>query len=121
MPRAKRTCSDRTDDVTCPQIAVRDGRCDAHASAYEQARGTRQQRGYGRKHDLERLRWVRPIMAGRVACWRCGDPIVAGQPWDLGHHDDGTTAGPEHPNRCNRRAAGLKTHGLPWMRNDPQP
>lgn len=120
MPRAKRTCSDHSNGVNCPKVATNGSRCDAHAVAYEAARGTRQARGYDAKHDRERVRWAAKAVAGRVTCWRCGEPIVPGEPWDLGHDDDGTSRGPEHRGRCNRRAAGRKAHGLPWTRNTPQ-
>jgi hypothetical protein len=44
------------------------------------------------------------VLSGRAACSRCGELIVPGEPWDLGHRD-GTLelAGPEH-RRCNRSA-----------------
>lgn len=51
---------------------------------------------------------------GHLTCWRCGERINGGDEWDLGHDDfdRSITRGPEHARRCNRRAAGLKAHGL---------
>jgi hypothetical protein len=108
MPRAKRTCSD------CPR-ACTGPRCPVHAAAYELARGNRQERGYDGLYDAARREAAKLVLRGRAVCWRCGEPIVAGTPWDLGHDDeDGRVRGPEHAGPCNRRAAGLKAHGLPW-------
>ena len=63
-------------------------------------------RGYDRKHEAERARWVPKVDAGLVDCARCNQPIQPGRPWDLGHTDDrkGWT-GPEH-RHCNRSAGG---------------
>src|SRR5262245_41735947 len=62
-------------------------------------------RGYGHAHQRMRAEYGRLVLAGRVRCARCGDWIVPGQEWDLGHTDDrrGYT-GPEHA-VCNRGAA----------------
>src|SRR4029077_16714608 len=62
-------------------------------------------RGYGPAHQRMRVEYGRLVLAGRVRCARCGDWIVPGQEWDLGHTDDrrGYT-GPEHET-CNRGAA----------------
>lgn len=114
MPRAGRTCSDRTSGDTCPQRAGPTGRCEPHERAHEAARGTRQARGYDQDFDQARLKAARTVLAGRAVCWRCREPIVPGTPWDLGHDDEGAVAGPEHRSACNRRAAGLKAHGTPW-------
>ncbi|ATO17825.1 hypothetical protein CO540_13250 [Micromonospora sp. WMMA2032] len=64
-------------------------------------------RGYGRKHEDLRKQWKPKVDAGQVDCWRCGDPIQPGRPWDLGHDDDDRSQyrGPEH-RTCNRRAGG---------------
>lgn len=63
-------------------------------------------RGYGATHRKERARWERVVRSGRATCAKCGMPIRAGDPWDLGHTDDRTGwTGPEHP-RCNRSAGG---------------
>lgn len=62
---------------------------------------------YGAEHQALR-RAVAPYVPGTV-CWRCGRPILAGQPWDLGHDDDNPALyrGPEHA-RCSRQAGARK-------------
>lgn len=63
-------------------------------------------RGYDRAHQAERARWEPKVDAGLVDCARCGEPIVPGRSWDLGHTDDRADwTGPEH-SRCNRAAGG---------------
>jgi hypothetical protein len=59
-----------------------------------------------------RAEYGRLVLAGRVRCARCGDWIVPGQEWDLGHTDDrrGYT-GPEHE-ACNRGAGKPLRGGL---------
>ena len=67
---------------------------------------SRQERGYGRKHDLLRLRWAAKVRRGLASCARCHLPIDPLEPWDLGHLDDRTGyQGPEHA-KCNRSAGG---------------
>jgi hypothetical protein len=57
---------------------------------------------YGGEHQAVR-RAMLPYAVGS-RCWRCGQPILPGQPVDLGHTDDRSGyAGPEHA-RCNRQA-----------------
>lgn len=66
--------------------------------------------GYGWDHQQLRESLRPAVEAGEVDCWRCGQPIEPGQPWDLGHEDGtGKTqyAGPEHRS-CNRRAGLAK-------------
>jgi hypothetical protein len=64
-------------------------------------------RGYGTPHQRERQRWAPYVNAGQVRCARCGQPIIPGTAWDLGHSNDRSTwTGPEHA-RCNR-AAGAR-------------
>jgi hypothetical protein len=62
---------------------------------------------YGGAHQAIR-RALLPYVPGS-RCWRCGYPILPGQPWDLGHDDDNPTLyrGPEHA-RCSRQAGGRK-------------
>jgi hypothetical protein len=69
-------------------------------------------RGYGHGHRKLRAEWATRVATGSVACWRCGQPIPAGEPWHLGHLD-GTTnyGGPEHVH-CNLSAAGRSAHAL---------
>lgn len=72
--------------------------------------GTTKQRGYDYQHKKLREQ-IKPIVdAGKATCWRCGQPITAGEPWDLGHDDDDRTRyrGPEHQ-ACNRATAGRQT------------
>lgn len=85
----------------CPTITNRT-RCKAHDRARDQARGTRQERGYDAAHDRLRADWQRRLDTGEVViCWRCAE---AGKPhaidpndWQLGHDDDDRTVyrGPE--------------------------
>ena len=44
-------------------------------------------RGYGGRHQALRRRFAAIVEAGLASCWRCGLPIVPGEPWDLGHVD----------------------------------
>jgi hypothetical protein len=66
-------------------------------------------RGYGQEHQRLRRRWAREVDAGLVNCAFCGQLIVPGTPWDLGHLDGDRSkyAGPEHAT-CNRAV---------WKRN----
>lgn len=90
----------------CPELTT-STRCTAHARAKDKARGTRQQRGYGKDHEAERARWTPLVATGNVKCWRCGDYIEAGAAWDLGHDDQDRSKyrGPEHVG-CNRATSG---------------
>ena len=45
------------------------------------------QRGYGYRHQVIRKRLAPNVNAGLVDCWRCGQRIEEGEPWDLGHVD----------------------------------
>jgi hypothetical protein len=74
-------------------------------------RPTTTARGYGYVHQQLRKAWARRRAAGVVSCARCGELIVPGEPWDLGHVDGDKRryAGPEH-RRCNRATSGR----LPW-------
>lgn len=98
----------------CPELSL-NPRCPDHASAYEQRRGTRQQRGYGAEHDALRRRWKPKVDRGTVYCHArtCLEPIrliLPGTAWDLGHTEDRTAwTGPEHQ-RCNRVAGGKAAH-----------
>jgi hypothetical protein len=86
------------------------------AGQREQARGTRQQRGYDAEHDRLRLRWKPKVDRCTVHCHAAvcvmtsGRLILPGQPWDLGHTADRTAwTGPEHA-VCNRSAGGKAAH-----------
>lgn len=66
------------------------------------------ERGYDARHRKLRAEVAREVEAGRAVCSRaeCGEPIIPGEPWDLGHDDYDRTryVGPEH-RRCNRATA----------------
>ena len=109
MARAMRPCL----EDGCPTPVPRGtSRCPTHARARDKARGTTRERGYGADHQRLRRALVPIHQAGRLACWRCGLPIAATEPFDLGHHDTdrSITMGPEHANTCNRSAAGRSAH-----------
>jgi hypothetical protein len=66
--------------------------------------------GYTGKHRRLRAWFQQRMDNGETfRCWRCGEPILSGQFWDLGHQDFDRTkyGGPEH-RRCNRATAGRK-------------
>ena len=72
---------------------------------YAARRRSERMRGYGPDHQKAR-RVLAPFVASGLAnCARCGEPIEAGEPWDLGHDDFDRRfhSGPEHA-RCNRGA-----------------
>ena len=97
----------------CPTAyADRNTHCPAHRRQADRARGTRQARGYDASHDKLRAQWAPRVATGTITCWRCGELITAPEPWDLGHDDTDRRKyrGPEHANRCNRSAAGRKSH-----------
>jgi hypothetical protein len=89
---------------------TRGRRCKRHRQQLEQARGSRQARGYGAEHDARRRELAPIVEAGQARCSRCGELIAPGSAWDLGHDDDDRAryAGPEHQ-ACNRGTAG-RTH-----------
>lgn len=90
----------------CPAL-TRATRCTEHTRAKDKARGSAAARGYGSDHKASRARWAPLVAAGNVKCWRCGDYIAAGEPFDLGHDDQDRSKyrGPEHVG-CNRATAG---------------
>jgi len=61
---------------------------------------------YGHRHRKLRQQWAKEISRGGIACARCGYPIHDGQPWDLGHRDDGAAGQPAAHRRAANRAAG---------------
>jgi hypothetical protein len=75
-------------------------------------RGSTQARGYGTGHQKMRAALKSTVEAGGVLCVRCREPIVPGEPWDLGHVDGDRSrySGPEH-RRCNRATAGRRKRG----------
>lgn len=84
-------------------------RCRDHERAKDKARGSAAARGYGTEHRAIRAEWVPLVATGHVKCWRCGDYIAAGAPFDLGHDDEDRSKyrGPEHLS-CNRATSGRR-------------
>ena len=80
-------------------------RCPTCTRTREQARGTREQRGYDYAHRRTRAQLqARQTQGETLICWRCEQPITGD--FHLGHDDDRTKPrGPEHPT-CNLSAAG---------------
>lgn len=78
---------------------------------------TTAQRGYGGRHQTMRKRHEATVRAGNATCWRCGQPIKADEPWDLGHDDTDRSKyrGPEHT-KCNRGAPRRQTRGADTSR-----
>ena len=71
---------------------------------------TTSRRRCGRRDQAARARLAPVVEAGQARCWRCGQPIQPGEPWDAGHLTDLALGGdpsgevrPEHA-RCNRAA-----------------
>lgn len=75
---------------------------------------------YDDQHRTERADWAILIDQGhQPTCRRCHQPILPGQPFDLGHHQDLAFGGdqrrrsPEHE-ACNRSAGqAISTHTPP--------
>lgn len=98
----------------CPELTTT-RHCPAHTREVEEARGSRQQRGYDAAYDRARQRWAPHVAACTVHCHAdlCIEPsgrlILPHQPWDLGHDEQRRIRGPEHA-RCNRSAGGKAAH-----------
>lgn len=103
----------------CPEVQTA-RRCPEHSSARnaarDQARGTRQERGYGAAHERLRAQWARKVARGGVHCHAetclmpSGRLILPGQQWHLDHTDDRTGyRGPSHA-LCNVSAGGKAAH-----------
>lgn len=89
MARAGKTCA----TPGCGKIRTHRSWCEFCAAAHEASRGSRQERGYGRDHDLirrqlmDRLR-VDLAAGRRPLCPRCGLPLLLSQDLDAGHSVD---------------------------------
>ena len=89
----------------CPTLTPT-GLCPHHTREADQKRGSRQARGYDATHTRERSKAARQVATGNVKCWRCGELIRPGEPWDLGHSTDRKHyKGAEH-RACNRATMG---------------
>jgi len=78
-------------------------------------------RSYGGAHQKLRKELGALVQAGGVVCWRCGEDIQPGAPWDLGHDDldRDQYRGPEHQ-RCNRAVKGREPNAPATMRYAPR-
>jgi 5-methylcytosine-specific restriction endonuclease McrA len=59
------------------------------------------------------------VQAGSAVCIDCGQPVVQGQRWDVGHRVAASKGGTNHPSnlgashsRCNRAAGARMTHTI---------
>lgn len=95
----------------CATLIPKPGKCKAHRKESEEARGSREERGYTLAHILMRKRLAPIVAEGTTLCARCRQPIRAGQAWHLDHDDDDRTRyiGPSHA-RCNLSAGGIASH-----------
>lgn len=102
MPRSsKKVCA----QPGCP-LVVDTPRCATHTRTADQARGTRQQRGYGRAHELERERLL-PEAYGQP-CPACGVRMWPHDDLHLDHTEDRTAyRGIVHA-RCNTSEAATR-------------
>jgi len=48
---------------------------------------SREARGYGPSHRMRRRMLSPRVEAGLEYCARCGERILQGEPWDIGHDD----------------------------------
>ena len=98
--------------LDCPRIIpAGKPRCPDCTRTHDQARGTRQARGYDAHHDRLRAHYQRRMNAGETFhCWRpdCRLPIDPDR-WHLGHDDHDRTKyrGPECV-ECNTATASRR-------------
>lgn len=87
-------------------------RCQGEKIELVRRRGSTTARGYGGAHRALRKRLAPLVASGQVRCARCGELILPGTPWDLGHTGDRTGYhGAEHA-ACNRGAASRPSVGV---------
>lgn len=106
---------------TLIRLPSTDYKCDRHKRAVDQARGSRQDRGYDAEHDKLRAAWQRRLDRGElVMCWRCLVKQIDPTDWHLGHCDVDRTKyhGPECP-PCNQATMGRV--GCPHSSHAPPP
>jgi hypothetical protein len=82
---------------------------------HQARRKSARERGYGTGHRVRRRVLAPLVAAGLADCARCGEPILAGEPWHLGHddYDRSRWTGPEHV-RCNCGAANRLRTSRAW-------
>jgi hypothetical protein len=110
----KRVCA----EPGCPKIQD-ETRCAKHRRERDQARGTRQQRGYDSRYNAIGRSYQARMDAGqRFNCWRCGNALGTrrGTEWQLGHCDNDRTVihGPECPG-CNLATASRQGQRCPHV------
>ena len=83
-------------------------RCQAEKLERTRRRGSTTARGYGGAHRALRKRLAPLVASGQMRCARCGEVILPGTPFDLGHADGDRTRyhGLEHA-ACNRGASRM--------------
>lgn len=84
---SKRVCAERRCGTLVDQ-GVRDGRCDEHRKAKDKARGTRQERGYGRAHEVTRASLLPDAYGTR--CPHCDEYMWPHDELHLDHTEDRT-------------------------------
>jgi hypothetical protein len=77
-------------------------------------------REYGYGHRSLRKRLAPLVAQGLFVCPKCGKRIKPGEPFDLGHQENGGRA-PEH-RRCNRATAYQRARDRngEWLPDEPQ-
>src|SRR5215471_14288220 len=79
------------------------------------SRQTTSKARYDWQHQQRRAAFAPIVLAGGALCARCHEPILPGEPWDMGHVDGDPSrySGPEH-RRCNRATAARR-----WQPDPP--